>query len=67
MDLEKAKGKFSDTELILALGDKDEIITSEHIQKQEELISGLGKEVKRFNYSGGHDINPLLLEKIINR
>lgn len=67
LDMEEARGKFSDTELILALGDRDEIITSEHIQKQEELISCLGKDVLRYTYSGGHDLDPELLEKIINQ
>lgn len=67
LDMEEARGKFSDTELILAIGDRDELITSEQIQKQEELISGLGKDVLRYNYPGGHDLDSGLLEKIINR
>lgn len=67
LNLEEARGKFAETELILALGDRDEMITSDHIQKQEELISGLGKEVRRHTYSGGHDLDPELLEKIINQ
>lgn len=66
LNLEEAKGKFSETKLILALGDNDEMITSENLQKQEELISRLGKDLQRFTYTGGHELDPELLEKIIN-
>jgi predicted esterase len=67
LNLDEAKGKFSATELILALGDNDEMITLENIQKQEELSSRLGKDVRRFTYPGGHELDPELLEKIINQ
>lgn len=67
MDLAVAKEAFSETELILALGDQDKLIAQEHIQKQEALISQLGKNIRRLSYPGGHELESSLLEKIINR
>ncbi len=67
LNLDLARGAFAETELILALGEKDELITAENIQTQEKLISSLGKEIRRLSYPGGHELGPALLEKIINR
>lgn len=67
MDLAVAKEAFSETELILALGDHDELISSENIQKQEQLILQLGIDINRLSYPGGHELESTLLEKIINR
>lgn len=67
MDLAEAREAFSETKLVVALGDQDELITSENIQKQDLLISSLGKEVHRLSYPGGHELEPKLIEKIINR
>ena len=67
MDLAIAKEAFIETELIMALGDQDELISADNIQKQEELISQLGKEIHRLSYRGGHELESTLLEKIINR
>lgn len=64
--LENARTKFQNTKVILALGDRDEMITPESIQKQEELIGQLEKEVIRVSFAGGHELDALLLEKIIN-
>lgn len=64
--LENAKTKFKNTKVILALGDRDEMITPENIQKQEELITQLQKEVVRVSYEGGHELDSDVLEKIIN-
>lgn len=67
MKMESVSKSFAETQLILALGDQDQLITSENIQTQEELISHLGMDVKRLSYQGGHELEPLLLEKIINQ
>lgn len=66
LSLENTRTKFQNTTVILALGDRDEMITSESIQKQEELIVQLKKEVIRVSYSGGHELDSDVLEKIIN-
>lgn len=66
LNLEAANDSFSQTELIMVLGDKDELITPESIQKQEELILSLGKEIQRFNFDGGHELEAEVLDKIIN-
>ena len=65
MRVDEAKGAFADTELILALGDRDELISADSIQRQEALISQLGKGIQRHSYPGGHELEPNLLEKII--
>lgn len=67
LNLGAANDSFAQTELIMVLGEKDELITPESIQKQEELISSLGKEVQRFNFDGGHELEAEVLDKIINR
>lgn len=67
MDIEEAKNSFAKTELILALGNKDDLISSDSIQRQEELISRLGRNIQRYTYDGGHELNPTLLEIIINQ
>jgi predicted esterase len=66
LNLEAANDSFSQTDLIMVLGDKDKLITPESIQKQEELILSLGKEIQRFNFDGGHDLEAEVLDKIIN-
>jgi len=66
LDLEKVKDVFSETKLIMVLGENDELITPESILKQEELIDMLGKTVQKFSFSGGHELNVEILEKIFN-
>lgn len=66
LNLDAADQAFSETELILVLGEKDDLITPESIQKQEELILSLGKAVKRMTFDGGHELDTDVLEKIIN-
>lgn len=66
-NIEAANEAFADTDLILVLGEQDELITPESIQKQEELISGLGKPVQRISFEGGHELETRVLDKIINR
>jgi predicted esterase len=57
--------KFQDTKLMLVTGTDDTLMTQESISKQEELIQRLEKEVIRLYFSGGHEIESNLLEKII--
>lgn len=67
LNLEEARESFGETELILALGDTDELISSDQLQQQRSLISSLGKDVISLTYPGGHELDPQLLEKIINQ
>jgi predicted esterase len=64
--LEDARVKFLDTEIHLVLGEKDELISPESIEIQEELIRDLGKVVHRHFFSGGHELDQELLKKIID-
>jgi predicted esterase len=66
LDLKVTRGAFSQTDVVLALGDQDKLISPDLIRKQEELISNLGIEVRQLSYSGGHEIEASMLEKIIN-
>lgn len=64
--LEDVKAVFSETKLIMVLGENDELITPESILKQEELINNLGKTFRKISFSGGHELNAEILEKIFN-
>ncbi|RAI89898.1 alpha/beta hydrolase [Algoriphagus yeomjeoni] len=66
MVLEDARDKFSDTKLTLVLGDKDEFITPESIEIQQELTKNLGQEVKKLTFAGGHEIDVKMLSKILD-
>lgn len=66
LNIQEANHAFAETDLILVLGEKDDLITRESIQKQEELILSLGKAVERITFDGGHELDALVLEKIIN-
>jgi predicted esterase len=65
--LEVAKEKFATTEVLLVHGAQDELITEESKKRQEELLFELGKPMYLLNFEGGHEINPAMLEKIINQ
>lgn len=64
LNIEKVRDVFSDTKLVMVLGENDELITPESIQKQQEVIDNLGKTVLRINFSGGHELNAGILKKI---
>ncbi|SFT72088.1 Predicted esterase [Algoriphagus locisalis] len=64
--LEDAREKFYKTKLTLVLGDQDEFITPESIDKQQDLVKNLGKEVKKLSFSGGHEIDIEMLSKILD-
>ncbi len=66
LNMKAADQAFSETELILVLGEKDDLINPESIKKQEELILSLGKSVKRISFDGGHELDTDVMEKIIN-
>ncbi|MCH7412775.1 alpha/beta hydrolase [Belliella sp. R4-6] len=53
------------SEVIVVLGDQDEFITTDSIQKQEELILSLEVKVNNITYSGGHDLHTPTLEMIV--
>lgn len=63
LNLDVANDAFAETDLILVLGEKDELITPESIQMQDELIAGLGKEVMRLFFEGGHQLDTDVLKK----
>ena len=65
--LEVAKEKFASTEVILVHGLEDELITEESRERQEELLLELGKPLKLLTFSGGHEIDPKTVERIINQ
>ena len=66
LNVDAANEAFEETELFLVLGEKDDMINSESIQKQEALILSLGKSVKRISFGGGHELDTEVLGKIIN-
>lgn len=66
LNLDAANEAFAKTELLLVLGEKDDLINPESIQKQEALILSLGKAVKRMTFDGGHELDTEVLGKIIN-
>lgn len=67
LELENARDKFHDSRILMVQGDRDEMITPEVKRKQEEVIALLNKEVVLLSFSGGHELDTELLEKIINR
>ncbi|MEB2774937.1 alpha/beta hydrolase [Algoriphagus sp. D3-2-R+10] len=64
--LEDAREKFLKTKLTLVLGDKDEFVTPESIEKQQDLIKRLGKGVKKLTFQGVHEIDVKMLSKILD-
>ncbi len=65
--LEVAKEKFAATEVILVHGLEDKLVTEESKKRQEELILDLGKPLNVLTFSGGHEIDPKTVERIINQ
>lgn len=65
LDLGKTSKNLQETKCFIALGDQDEFVTEESIQKQDELIEAMGLEVKRLSYQGGHDLEIQLLAQIL--
>ena len=65
LNIDNLGDKFKQTSVSVVLGNQDEFITSESIQKQDELISVLDIQVERYDYPGGHDLHLPTLEKLI--
>lgn len=65
--LELAKEKFASTEVILVHGLEDELVTEESKKRQEELLLVLGKPLKLLTFSGGHELESQMVERIINQ
>jgi predicted esterase len=65
--LNLAKEKFASTEVLLVHGAQDKLITEEGKQRQEAMLLELDKPLNRLTFEGGHEINPSMLEKIINQ
>lgn len=66
MVLEDARDNFLHTEFTLVLGDRDEFVTPESVEVQEELIRKLGKDVKKLTFAGGHEIDIEMLSVIFD-
>lgn len=64
LNIPQTKEHFEKTRMTIVLGDQDEFITPETIQKQEEFVKSFGKEVKIINFSGGHFIDSEVLKKL---
>lgn len=65
--LEAAKEKFTTTAVILVHGLEDELVTDESKKRQEELLLALGKPLNLLNFFGGHELDPQMVERIINQ
>jgi predicted esterase len=65
--LNLAKEKFASTVVLLVHGTQDELINEESKKRQEMLLFELGKPMNLLTFEGGHEINPSMLEKIINQ
>jgi predicted esterase len=65
--LEVAKEKFAATAVILVHGLEDELVTEESKKRQEELLLELGKPLNLLIFSGGHELDPEMVERIINQ
>lgn len=66
LSLDLGREKFGHTDLILVYGDQDELIQEEHKKQQMELVQSLGKESRVLNFQGGHELDAVLLKKIMN-
>ena len=65
--LEVAKEKFAATAVILVHGLEDDLVTEESKKRQEELLLELGKPLNLLTFSGGHELDPEMVERIINQ
>ena len=65
--LEVAKEKFAATAVILVHGLEDELVTEESKKRQEELLLELGKPLNLLTFSGGHELDSEMVERIINQ
>lgn len=66
MQLDLAREKFSDTELILVLGNQDQLITEKSLEMQQKLIQSLEKEVQYLHFEGGHELDHETLQSLMD-
>ena len=64
LNFEKTGEKLKQTEVSIVMGDSDNLITPDSIQKQNEFLSLLPFKIKK-QFEGVHDINIQLLQKIL--
>lgn len=65
LNLRETGEKLKNTEIMIVLGNNDNLITPDSIQKQDEFISTLPLKVEKLQFEGGHDLNIPLLQKIL--
>lgn len=65
LNIDKMGDKLKETSVAIVLGDQDKFITSESIQKQEELISVLKIQVEKYSYPGGHELHLPTLVRLL--
>lgn len=67
LSLDFCREKFEHTNLILAFGEKDELIQEEQKKQQMKLVETLGKRLTVLMFEGGHELDIQLLDKIFNQ
>jgi len=67
LSLDLCRKRFEHTNLILAFGEKDELIEEEQKKQQLKLVETLGKQLTVLKFEGGHELDIQLLDKIINQ
>ena len=53
--------------MILVHGLEDDLVTEESKKRQEALLLELGKPLNLLTFSGGHELDPEMVERIINQ
>lgn len=65
LDVNLTAERLKNTKLFTVEGDRDELITEESKQKQQELISSLGLPVTHKVFEGGHELDLDLFKEIM--
>lgn len=65
--LEPFGNQVQDAEVVLVWGDKDEMLTPEAFQKQDELIKQIPVKVKKIQFDGGHELDKSTLVQLFAR
>ncbi|MCF1749900.1 alpha/beta hydrolase [Mariniradius sediminis] len=65
--LEPFGTQVQESEVVLVWGDKDEMLTPEAFQKQDELIKQIPVKVKKIQFDGGHELDKSTLEQLFAR
>ncbi len=64
LTFDKVSVKLKDSMIFIAVGENDEFVSKEAIEKQEEFIRMMNLPVSRIFYPGGHELDFSLLVKI---